>query len=288
MLYSTQTHVAVDRLGPIDGVKALIKAGYPALDYSFFWGVDNPQVPELSLMRELRAIADEAGVIFNQAHAPFGGGREKYTTLTLPLLPDVFRCAGVLGVRQIIVHPIQDGPFPGREKELFDLNVDFYRNLAPYAKENGLKIALENMWQKHPVSGYIRDDVLAPPEQLAALYDTLDDPDAFTVCLDIGHVTLCGREPEDAIKTLGHDRLGALHVHDTDYKADLHTLPGMSRINWKKVTDALGAIDYKGEFTLEADNFLIRYPNEHLPVAMRFMADTARFYAEQVDLARVK
>ena len=275
MLYSTQTHVAVDRLGPIDGVKALIKAGYPALDYSFFWGVDNPKVPELSLMRELRAIADEAGVIFNQAHAPFGGGREKYTTLTLPLLPEVFRCAGVLGVRQIIVHPIQDGPFPGHEKELFDLNVGFYRDLAPYAKENGLKIALENMWQKHPVSGYIRDDVLAPPEQLAALYDTLDDPDAFTVCLDIGHVTLCGREPEDAIKTLGHDRLGALHVHDTDYKADLHTLPGMSRINWKKVTDALGAIDYKGEFTLEADFFYNHFPQEKYPFALQQLADVS-------------
>ena len=99
-------------------------------------------------------------------------------------------------------------------------------------------------------------------------------------------MTLCGREPEDAIRTLGHDRLGSLHVHDTDYRADLHTLPGMGSINWKRVTAALAEINYKGEFTLEADNFLKNYPTEHFPAAMRFMAQTAGYLAAEIDAAR--
>ena len=41
-----------------------------------------------------------------------------------------------------------------------------------------------------------------------------------------------------------------------DYVDDLHTLPGVEKINWENVCRALGEIDYKGEFTLEADNFL--------------------------------
>ena len=141
------------------------------------------------------------------------------------------------------------------------------------------------MWQTDSRARHIVDDVCADPRELAALYDALDDPDAFTVCLDIGHVALCGREPEDAILLLGHDRLGALHVHDVDYRDDLHTLPGVGLIRWKAVTDALGAIDYKGELTLEADNFLRGF-SDCMPTAARFMADRARQLAAAVDAAR--
>ena len=285
MLFSTPTDYAAFRLGYEDGVRLLIGAGYPALDLSFFGGSECCRIPDEGTARTLRRIADGAGVIFNQAHAPFGGGYDHYTGKLVPQMPTVFARAAVLGVRQIVVHPLQRGRYYGHEQELFDMNVDFYRSLAPYAREYGLKIAIENMWQTDSRARHIVDDVCADPRELAALYDALDDPDAFTVCLDIGHVALCGREPEDAILLLGHDRLGALHVHDVDYRDDLHTLPGVGLIRWKAVTDALGAIDYKGELTLEADNFLRGF-SDCMPTAARFMADRARQLAAAVDAAR--
>ncbi len=96
-----------------------------------------------------------------------------------------------VGIRQVVVHPLQRGRYYGHEQELFDMNMEFYRSLAPYAREAGVRIAIENMWQNHPVNGHIVDDVCANPHELAAYYDTLDDPDCFTVCLDLGHVALC-------------------------------------------------------------------------------------------------
>jgi sugar phosphate isomerase/epimerase len=96
-------------------------------------------------------------------------------------------------------------------------------------------------------------------------------------------VALCGREPQDAIRVLGHDRLGALHVHDVDYVNDLHTIPYLGRINWYQVIEALADIDYKGEFTMESDAFLAPYPTDYLPIATKFMADTTKYLANRLE-----
>lgn len=284
MLFSCQTSYLASRFGVETAADMLISAGYTAVDLSAFGNnaymfTENWQ----ETARSLRARAEAQGACFNQAHAPFGGGYDHYTGVLIPTFPRVFAFCELLGVRQIVVHPLQKGRYYGREKELFDMNMEFYRSLIPLSEKHGIKIAIENMWQTHPVTHRICDDVCANPHELAAYYDTLNDPEHFTVCLDIGHVALCGREPEDAVRILGHDRLGALHVHDVDYVSDLHTVPYMGRINWQNVLEALADIDYKGEFTMESDAFLARYPEDMLPVATRFMADTTKYLADKLD-----
>ena len=285
MLYSTTIWNATRVFGIEEGVEKLIDAGFPALDFGFFGDysyIDEPNYKER--FSELRKYANSRGVIFNQAHAPFGGGYKVYTTEKVPKFPRVFEVCSLLGIERVVVHPLQDGRYYGKEEELFARNMDFYRSLAPIAKEWGVKICIENMWQRHPHAGYIIDDVCAPPEELVRYYDTLDDSEAFDICLDLGHVALCGREPEDAIRTIGHDRLGALHVHDVDYKDDIHTLPGLGLLNWDNICRALADIDYKGVFTLEADGrYYEKTDKEFLPTAFRFMSDTAKFFAEKIE-----
>lgn len=285
MLLSTQTHIAVERLGLFEGVRLLMDAGYPALDLTMFANMEQhilaPDMKSVAL--RLRELADSRGVVFNQAHAPFGGGYENYTQNLVPLMPRVFEFASYLGVRQVVVHPLKYGRYYGNESELFELNRSFYASLAPLSEQWGVKIAIENMWQRHPVTGKICDDVCAPPEELCAYYDAQGRPDLFTVCLDLGHVTICGREPENAIRTIGHDRLGALHVHDTDYINDSHTLPGMGKTNWDAVCKALAEVDYKGEFTLEADEFLRNYDNAFLPTAAKFMCDCGKQLVSKIE-----
>lgn len=287
MIISTQTHAAFTRFGIEKGVGMLIDAGYTGLDFSFF-AFDDLSFCRgegaADLAKRLRKAANDRGVIFNQAHAPFGS--QKYMDILVPQFPEVFEFASMLGVKNIVVHPVQRGRYYGREKELFDVNMDFYRSLIPLSDRTGVKIAIENMWQRHPVTGNIVDDVCADPHELAMYYDTLDDPEHFTVCLDVGHVALCGREPEDAVRIIGHDRLGALHLHDVDYRNDLHTLPGCANINFYEVMKALGEIDYKGDFTLEADSFLSRFDDVHAPVAAKFMCDTAKHFAAVIDMHR--
>lgn len=289
MLFSTNINIVTARgdVGLYRGIEMLMDAGFPALDLSLF-DYDFVMADDYKeTAKKLKSLVDSRGVIFNQAHAPFGGGYEKYTTQTIPNFPRVIEFAGLVGVKTLVVHPLQRGRYYGQEEELYELNMKFYSSLAPYAKAAGVKIGIENMWHNHPISGCIVDDTCANPHELARYYDSLNDPEAFTVCLDIGHVALCNREPEDAIKIIGHDRLGAIHAHDVDYVNDLHTLPGLGKINFDAVCRALADIDYTGDFTLET-KFTKNYPTEFMPTVVKFMADTARFYVDKIDAYRKK
>lgn len=285
MIYSTSTGFVINRpkIGLFKGIEMFMDAGFPALDLSFFKYDFAMAEDYKETAKKMKALADSKGVIFNQAHAPFGGGYDKYTTETVPNLPRIFEFSGLLGIKNIVVHPLQRGRYYGQEEILFELNMEFYSKLAPYAKDAGVKIAIENMWHNDPHTGYIVDDTCADPHELVRYYDTLNDSDAFTICLDLGHVGLCGREPEDAIKIIGHDRLGAIHAHDVDYRSDLHTLPGLSKLNYDAICRSLAEIDYAGDFTLEAEYFTKNFPDEHLPSALRFMSETAKLYADKID-----
>lgn len=288
MLYSTQTLHFARVFGIRRAVDMIIEAGFPAIDISLDLEceaiLDGDYV---TLAKELRKRADDAGVRFIQSHAPFGGGYENYLGRLVPKFPHAFELCSILGVENMVIHPLQQGRYYGNEERLFEMNMKFYSALAPLSKNSGVRIAIENMWQHHPVTRAICDDVCAPPEELCRYYDTLGDPSVFTVCLDIGHVALCGREPEDAIRTIGRDRLGCLHVHDNDYISDLHTMMYCGKINWDNVAHALGEIDYQGSFNLEADHFFNPFPAELLPDAMTFLHRVTKNLADKVDLYRV-
>lgn len=289
MLFSTQTHVLADTYGLETAIEMLAKAGYPALDISLF---NTKEMPFSDGYREyalkIKEKADYLGVKFIQAHAPFYWKYEVYANDLVPLLPRAFEFCSIIGVENIVVHPMQNGRYYGREQELFDLNVEFYKSLAPIAKKFGVRIAIENMWQIHPESKHICDDILADPYELARMYDTLADPETFTVCLDLGHVALCGREPDDAIRIIGKERLGALHVHDVDYCSDLHTLPGTSKLKWEKICAALAEVDYQGSFNLEADSFFRGFPKDFYQNVADFMADTCKMFVNRIESLRKK
>lgn len=276
-----------DKYGIVRAVEMMIEAGYPAIDISMF---DLNAPPFTDDYREiaatLRSMADKADVKFVQAHAPFGGGYDRYLNELLPLFPRAFEFCSLLGIESIVVHPIMRGHYYGHEEEHFEMNMKFYRAIAPLARTNKVKIAIENMWDTHPVTHRICDHVCADPYELCRYYDELADPEVFTICLDLGHVALCGREPEDAIRIIGRERLGCIHAHDVDYISDLHTLPGAAKLNWDAISHALGEIDYSGVFNMEADCFYNGFLEEHYPSVTKFMADTARIIANKIDLYR--
>lgn len=285
MLFSTETASTIKKLGIEKGIEALMDAGFPALDMSFFLSLPDfynaPDAKELA--KKLRAMADARGVVFNQAHAPFNP-KDTVTENCSPRFPRVFEFASILGVKNIVVHPIETRGYQDDVQRAFDVNMEYYRSLAPLARDNGVRIAIENMWSVHPRQHRrIEDCTCSDPAEHCLFYDALNDPDVFTLCLDLGHVAICNREPEDVIRAIGGERLGALHVHDVDYLNDLHTLPGLSRLDFDAIAHALADIDYKGEFTLEADTFLAGFPNEVLPTATRLMADTARHWANKIE-----
>ncbi len=283
-------------LGPLfhrfsinESVAMAADAGFDALDFSFIDMRDAKSTVHTALMGDgYRSVCEEAlrtakahGAIFNQGHAPFGGGYDNYMNNLVPMFPRMFECAAILGIPTVVVHPVQRGRFYGHEDEMLALSIDFYKSLIPLCKEYGVKVAVENMWQTDS-RNYIVDDTLASPTQFCACVDALP-PEHFTACLDIGHVELCGRDAKDLIRALGHDRLGALHVHDVDRIRDLHTLPYLGKLNWNEITEALREIDYKGDFTYEVESFIHVMEDELVPTALRFMHDVGRHLIGKIE-----
>ena len=292
MLLSTQTDNLFRRFTPDEAIRILADAGFDAIDYSMFAMTDdncplNTCDPE-KYGTELRKKAEAAGLIFNQAHAPFpcwSAGNDAYNEKMPARIVQSIRIAGTLGAKAIVVHPIA---YTERGEAQKEFNFKFYRTLESTAREYGIKIAVENMWGYDRRRDYIVENVCSTSDELSAYFDELAAPDVYTVCLDLGHCGLVGEEADHAIRVLGKDRLGALHVHDNDYRHDSHTLPydcGM-KMNWDNITKALGEIDYQGDFTFEADNFLARFDAETVADASAFMATIGRKLMKKIEAAR--
>ena len=288
MLFAQTTHGLNTRFGVEGAVNMLADAGFPAVDIAMLSKVDPPFCDDWrGLAKRLKAIKAEKGITYVQAHAPTGGWQE-YIDNVIPMLPNVFEFCGMLGIPNVVVHPIMRGYYYDDKERMYDENMKFYSSIAQMAKDNGVKIGIENMWQRHRVSGIIGDCILADPCELIRMYDELSDPEAFTVCLDMGHIALCGREPEDAVRVIGGERLGCIHAHDVDYKEDLHLLPGLSKINWDNVCRALGEVGYNGCFTLEATKGYANFEDAQIPTVLKFMAETTRYLADKVEFYKDK
>lgn len=292
MILSTNSDQLLNKFGDEKAVEMLAKAGFDAIDYSFCSIKNNENHPFLktgyaSHAKHLKECADSCGVFFNQAHAVFPTGfvdDENFNKLTFEQIIRNFEIASNLGIKNIVVHPIHCF---GHKIDEWQYNMDFYGSLLPYAKEFGIKMAIENMWRKDPNRGFIVASALGYGKELADFFDALDAR-YFTVCLDIGHCALVGEMPDDVIRLLGNRRLGCLHVHDVDYLQDNHTLPFTRKLDFAAITKALGEIDYIGDFTFEADMFFKKFPDEMLPIVLKFMHDTGRQLIKMIEDAKIK
>lgn len=277
--------------------KALLlskEAGFDAVDYGLGELVDDNSALSGDGYREhaenIRKMADKIGIEINQTHAPFTfpmarwNSPDEFENVIMPRFYRTLEISGILGASVSVVHPLHHFTYAGHEEEIFNLNMDYYRRLIPYAKEYNVKIGVENMFQVDPRRKYIIPDTCASIEEFVRYIDTLNS-DAITACLDIGHIGLAQREHEswDFVRALGHDRLGSLHVHDNDYRADQHSIPGLGKIDWVEVTKALGEIDYKGDFTFETGWLCAGADDDLLPCYLRLMADVGRTLAKRVD-----
>ena len=121
------------------------------------------------------------------------------------------------------------------------------------------------------------------PASFNAHLDAVND-DFFVACLDIGHAEMKGLDATapDMIRALG-SRLQALHLHDNDRWKDLHQIPFAGSIDWNEVVRALRDVDYKGEFTLEADTYLNAFNAENIEVGVKNLANAAKKLVEMFE-----
>lgn len=281
----TQTEAAVDILGnETKALRMLCEAGYDGLDYSMFHMKNDGSVLNrpgyADHTKRVKELVDSYGLTFEQAHAPFPSakdGDDYYNGQMLEKLKRSIEIAGILDAKIIVVHPVF------YKKDKFQKNMELYGKLQQTAKDAGVKIAVENMWGRGKMlhKGEIIPNVCSVAEEFNQYVDALD-PEYFTACLDLGHCGLVGETAEGMIREMG-PRIGCLHIHDNDNIHDCHTLPYIEKMNWEEILKALADIDYNGNFTYEADNFLKLWPVEFLPEASKFMATLGRFMIKQID-----
>ena len=296
MLLSTLTSTSTKIVGHTEAIKAIRSAGFDAYDMSLFEMTDDNSVfvsdEYMDTVKAIKEAADDCGLVCNQSHAPFVFKpnelgrecdelyREKYQ---IPRVARAIEIAAYLGAKCIVVHPLQYKYYQTNVEELFEANMKYYAALKPYCERYGIKIAVENMWQRDAKRRFITESVCARPDSFIRYMDALDK-NYFTACLDLGHCGLVGEEAEDMIRALGKDRLGALHVHDNNYIDDSHILPYQGKMNWDNITAALHDIGYTGDFTYEADTSINGQTPDSLPITLKYMADLGRFLINKINL----
>lgn len=285
MKISTEIASAARLIGEEKAIEYYAKAGFDAWDFSMFsmckysWAdkclLENhhPLAGDnyLAYARKLKQIGLDNGIHCNQSHAPF----PTYCDAILPYLKRAIECTAEAGGNICIIHPDN---YKSAEE-----NAEIYFELLPFAKQCGVKIATENMWDWDHEKDHAIPNACATPEDFNAHLDAVND-DYFVACLDIGHAEMRGINTScvEMIKALG-SRLQALHIHDNDQWHDSHQLPGTMQIDFTAIVHALKEIGYTGYFTLEAERFLNAYTAENVFEGMQKMADVARNLANIFD-----
>ena len=287
MKISTEIYSAVKYLGLPEekAIELYAKAGFDAWDFSMFvmgrrdveetvfGGKQHPLNggDYLAFARKLKQVGLDNGIVCNQSHAPF------------PVInPDVrsclkraIECTAEAGGKICVVHPANNLT-PEKNAEMF-------LELLPFAKDCGVKIATENMWNWDNEKDQSSFAACATAKSFNEHLDAVND-DYFVACLDIGHAEMVGSGDgaPQMIRALGN-RLKALHIHDNDCKHDNHQIPFSMNINFEGVVKALKDINYDGYFTLEADSYLGAYNKDNAFDGIKNLASAAKKLADMFE-----
>lgn len=292
MKLATGIYPLYRKLGPEKALRFVAEAGFDAVDMGLFEPAysdafsDTPEAHAFNdkffegldidaFAYDLRRKIESAGLVCCQCHAPFlypgEGTEEGYFRVERAI-----RIAGILGARHIVVHPVNFSDDRAEQKEK---NLIMYRRLGDVAKASGTKIAIENVRGTDAERSRFFPCGFSFADEICDYYDSLNDPSAFNLLLDVGHSAIVGQAPQDAIRILGKDRLFGLHIQDNDGVRDLHNIPFdvNGSIDWEAVAKALGEIGYQGDFTYEANSFLKRHTEETIPLALQYMERLGRY-----------
>ena len=282
MKTSTEIASIAKLVGNHKAVELCGKAGFDAWDFSMFNMHKMMRLPipgrgklnsakYLRLARELKAIGLDNGIVCNQSHAPF--------PVRLPEVRSVLRlaieCTAEAGGEICIIHPDNN---KSAEK-----NAELFLELLPFARECSVKIATENMWNWNVIKNRSSFAACSTGEDFRRHIDIVDD-EYFVACLDLGHSEMegSGDGAANMIRTLGH-RLQALHIHDNDRIHDSHQIPFSMAIDFDAVVKALMEIDYKGYFTLEADQYMKAYNKDNAYEGVKRLSESARRLADMFE-----
>ncbi len=200
------------------------------------------------ILSDEKKLMDEAGIEITQVHGPWRWP----TRDNLPedraerfeKMKKAIDASSLLGCKHMVIHPISpygtEDTKEGKEKETWEINLAFFKELVKYAKTKDVIICLENMpWKYFSI---------ATPQKIYEFVKAIDD-DNFKICFDTGHAVCTASNAAEAVRLFGKD-LRVLHCHD-NYGGDSHLMPFLGFMKWDEFYNALVEIGYEGSFSLE-------------------------------------
>ncbi|MDD2971311.1 MAG: sugar phosphate isomerase/epimerase [Lachnospiraceae bacterium] len=180
-----------------------------------------------------------------------------------------------VGAEIIIVVPSPVGrTVKPKGKSMEELRENVINNLrvaADYAKEKGIKLAIET------INRYETYFINTIPDALQ-LIDEINHP-AVGVMADLFHMNIEERSSIDSIYA-AKEKL--LHVHIAD---NTREAAGMGQTDFKEILRVLKSIGYKGSLTME---FMYKVSNPYAAVEMDTRSDLMDQYAKQaIDYIRL-
>lgn len=130
------------------------------------------------------------------------GSPPPFETNILPKIHQSFRCAALLGIPRIVVHPIHHIRYRGNQAMLWDWNQEYYHRILELGKECGVQIALGEHVADRPPAGLRGQRRVLYPDGVPGLSGLPPDPGPAPG-VDVGHAGLAGEDPRRWLRTLG-------------------------------------------------------------------------------------
>lgn len=221
-------------------------AGYTGFEPEFTEDGDLAMNGDVASWKKVRELADKVGIelsgLATGLYWGANGASDNAATRAkaAEILEKQIRCAQAIGVDTILVVPAAVGVdfIPDCEVVPYDVAyeraTELIKNALPIAREAGVTIGIENVWNKFLLS----------PLEMKLFLDQFDD--AHVACyFDVGNALATGY-PEHWIKILG-SRIK--RVHFKDYRRNVGSADGFvdllsGDIHWDQVNAALKEIGY--------------------------------------------
>ena len=197
----------------------------------------------ISILREISQSYKKKFTV----HSPFAdinisSPSKPMLNFMLKRLKRSIKFAKVLDAKLWVLHPgIMTGIsmfYPGMD---WKQNVESIKLLSSYAKDLGIKMAIENLPHRY---GFI----MSTPEHFQKLYQE-SSLEEVGIVLDTGHSNLEAKS-EDFLRKLTH-KIVEIHISDNMGTDDQHLGVGLGNIDWNNFAKILLEINYKKIIMIE-------------------------------------
>ena len=301
-----QTKNIVNDEKPEEGFVLLSHTGFSCADFSLNGYLLNTDIYQADINRFFDASVSDlerfftphkngaraAGITINQMHMPYPvyvptGKKKVNEYLWNEVAPKSMALCVFMECRYIVIHGLKLAKFLGSEDEEWKETERFLNSIAPMAKEMGITICIENLYQN--IGEHIIEGPCCNARKAVERIDRMNEKygaEVLGFCFDTGHANLVGIDFEDFITKLDY-RLKVLHIHDNDGRQDLHQIPytftktreNQASTDWEGFIKGLRNIKFQGSLSFETAPVLSAFPEELKEETLGFIARIGEFFS---------